>query len=122
MRVVNVGDVDRVRLEKGDARGVWVRYLIGEEHGAGRFYLRLYEVEPGGRTPLDRHVYEHEVYILSGVGALLYEENGVRKTRLVKEGDAIFIGSNEMHQFINTGEENLVFLCVRGSEKLYSEK
>jgi len=122
VRVVNVGDVDRVRLEKGDARGVWVRYLIGEEHGAGRFYLRLYEVEPGGRTPLDRHVYEHEVYILSGVGALLYEENGVRKTRLVKEGDAIFIGSNEMHQFINTGEEKLVFLCVRGSEKLYNEK
>ena len=120
--VANVKDVDTVRLDKGDAKGVWVKYLVGEEHGAGRFYLRLYEVEPGGRTPLDRHVYEHEVYVLSGVGALLYEENGVRRTREVKAGDAIFIASNELHQFINVGDENLVFLCVRGSEKIYEEK
>ncbi|HID05345.1 MAG TPA: cupin domain-containing protein [Candidatus Caldiarchaeum subterraneum] len=120
--VVNVGDVGRVRLEKGEAEGVWVRYLVGEEQGAGRFYLRLYEVEPGGRTPLDRHVYEHEVYILQGVAALLYEENGMRRTREVKQGDVIFIASDEMHQFINIGEDKLVFLCVRGAERIYGEK
>ena len=52
MYVVNVGDVEARRLEKGDAIGVWVKYLVGEEHGSERFYLRLYEVERGGKTPL----------------------------------------------------------------------
>ena len=120
--VANVKDVNTVRLEKGDAKGVWVKYLVGEEHGAGRYYLRLYEVEPGGRTPLDRHVYEHEVYVLSGVGALLYEEDGVRRTREVRQGDVIYIGSNELHQFINVGDDKFVFLCVRGAERLYENK
>ncbi|MDJ0270218.1 MAG: cupin domain-containing protein [Aigarchaeota archaeon] len=122
MYVVNVGDVEFKELEKGDAVGVRVKYLVGEEHGAKNFYLRLYEVDKGGKTPLDRHIYEHEVYIAKGVATLVYEQDGVRKTRVVKEGDTIYIGSNELHQFINIGDDKLVFLCVRGAEKIYEEK
>ena len=40
---------------------------------------------------------------------------------MVKEGDVIFIGSNELHQFINIGDDKLVFLCVRGAEKIYQK-
>jgi len=119
MYIVNAAHVEAKELRKGEATGVRVRSLVGEEHGAKKFYLRLYEIDKGGKTPLDRHPYEHEVYITKGISALVHEEDGIIKTRVLNEGDAVFIGSNELHQFINIGDEKLEFLCVKGAENLY---
>ena len=43
-----------------------VKYLIGRTDGAQKFFLRHYTVESGGYALLDRHPYEHQVYILEG--------------------------------------------------------
>ncbi len=101
-------------LTKGDGRATKVRYLIDERQGADNFYLRVYEVGPGGQTPYDQHPHEHEVFVLKGRAKLLTRENNVTVEQEVREGDAIFIPSNEVHQFLNEGAEVFRMICVRG--------
>ena len=111
MYIVNSRNVKPYPLK--NCRGVWVRYLLHAGVGAKRIQLRLFTIEPGFSTPLERHEHEHEVYVLRGVGVLRGEEGEVE----VKPGDAIFIASNELHQFVNTGEEPLEFLCTKETDK-----
>lgn len=89
-------------------RGVKVRWLITEETGARNFAMRLFEVEPGGYSPLHSHPWEHEIFILEGEGIAIGEDGA----RPLKEGDVIFIPPGERHQLKNTGEEKLMFLCL----------
>lgn len=107
MYVVNASSVRAYRLGRG--RGVIVRYLLHAGVGAKNLQLRLFTVEPGGYTPLERHEHEHEVYVLRGRLLLRGEDKEVT----VAPGDAIFIASMEPHQFSNLGEEPAEFLCTK---------
>jgi quercetin dioxygenase-like cupin family protein len=120
LSLVSLKDVKGEPLTKGNARGTWVKPLIDQRHGATKFYLRVYEVEPGGQTPYDQHPYEHEVFVLKGRAHLLTVVDGVPVMQEVKEGDAVFIASNQVHQFLNTGQELFQMLCVKGAEHLYT--
>lgn len=115
---VNRSAVPIEDLGKG-ADKVKVQYLIDERHGSDRFALRIYTVEKGGHTPLDEHEYEHHVYVLSGQGLLRETRNNSLAARRLSEGDALFVPSNAVHQFINERAEPFIFLCVKGNPKLY---
>ncbi len=118
--MVNKASVPVEELGKKGAEKVKVQYLIDERHGSERFALRVYTVEKGGHTPLDQHEYEHHVYVLSGKGLVREERNNSLVVRNLGEGDALFIPSMAVHQFINEHDEPFVFLCVKGNPKLYS--
>lgn len=90
------------------AMGVKVRWLITEETGAPNFAMRQFLVEPGGSTPRHAHPWEHEAFILSGSGVVLGEDG----EKHFKPGDVIFVPPDEEHQFRNTGDEELRFLCL----------
>jgi len=122
VHLVNIDDVEEELLTKGNAKGTKVKYLIDERHGANNFFLRVYEIEPGGQTPYDQHPYEHEVFILKGRGSLLTVENGIPRMREVKEGDVIFVASNQVHQFLNSTETPFQMLCLKGAEHLYQPR
>lgn len=122
VKIVKVNDVAEEELKKGSAKGTKVRYLIDQRHGANNFFLRIYSVEPGGQTPYDKHPYEHEVFVLKGKATLLTINDGIPEMIEVNEGDAIYIASNEVHQFINTSDEVFTMLCLKGSEHLYGQK
>jgi len=62
----------------------------------------------GGVIPLHTHQWEHEVYFLSGKGALLAESGETP----VKAGDAAFVDGTKEHGFRNTGDREFVFLCM----------
>jgi quercetin dioxygenase-like cupin family protein len=117
--VVNSNAVASEDLAKTGAERVKVRYLIDERHRSNRFALRQYTVEKGGHTPLDQHLHEHHVYVLTGRGLLRESKDGPA-LREVREGDVIFVPSNGVHQFINERDEPFVFLCAKGNPKLYS--
>jgi len=93
----------------GAGKGVTVKYLLHAGVGARRIQLRLFTVEPRGYTPQERHEHEHEVYVLRG-NLLLKGED---KEMTVGPGDAIFIASMELHQFMNLSEEPAEFLCTK---------
>jgi len=90
------------------AVGVKVRWLITKKTGAPNFAMRLFEMEPGGSTPRHAHNWEHEAFILSGRGEVLVEEG----EKSFGPEDVVFVPSGEEHQFRNTGDETVRFLCM----------
>lgn len=91
-----------------ETKGVTVRWLISREDGAPNYFMRFFEIAPGGYSPLHRHPWEHEVYILSGEGEVFGEEGVVP----FRPGDAVFVPGEELHQFRNTSQEPLHFICT----------
>jgi quercetin dioxygenase-like cupin family protein len=85
-----------------------VRWLITKDMGARNFAMRLFEMQPGGNSPLHSHDWEHEVFVLEGEGTVL----GGSEERQFKPGDAVFVPPNERHQFRNTGKKPVKFLCL----------
>jgi quercetin dioxygenase-like cupin family protein len=90
------------------AKEIGIRWLITERDGAPNFAMRVIEVAPGGHSPYHQHPWEHEVFILEGAGTLVQEE---KETRFSK-GDVIFVPPDEWHQFKNTSQDNLEFICL----------
>jgi quercetin dioxygenase-like cupin family protein len=89
-------------------KGVTIRWLWASTDGAPTFALRLLEVEPGAATFRHAHPYEHEVYVLSG-RAVAHSETGEFE---LGAGSTALVMPNEIHQFINRGDETLRFLCA----------
>ena len=107
-----VTSINRVRdcgFNVKGACGVKVKYLLHEGAGAKRLQLRLFSIDVGGYTSLEKHKHEHEVFILRGEALV----RGGDTETIVKEGKVIFIPSWEEHQFRNTGKEKLQFLCTK---------
>ena len=105
---VHYTDVElEVPAEEG-VKDVGIRWLISEKDGAKNFAMRLFEIKPGGNTPLHQHDWEHEIFILEGEGVARDKEN----EKPVKQGDVLFVPPMEWHQFINTGEEKMKIICL----------
>ena len=109
MYVTSVDNVEECEMKLKGALGVKVKYLLHKGVGAEKLQLRLFTIDVGGYTPLERHKHEHEVFILRGKALVSGEET---KT-VVTAGDVVFIPSNEQHQFKNIGNEKLRFLCTK---------
>jgi len=95
-------------VETEGAEGVKVRLLIHEAEKAPHFYMRMFEVAPGGCTPKHSHPWEHEVYVLSGRGVVF---DG-KAELLIGPGHCLLIPGGDEHQYRNTGTEPLTFLCL----------
>ena len=108
MKHVHYTDVE---LEEPDEEGIKdlkIRWLISKKDGAGNFAMRLFEIKPGGHSPLHQHDWEHEVFLLDGDGV----RRDKNSEKPVKQGDVFFIPPMEWHQFANTGKETMKFLCL----------
>ena len=109
MRVFDYRDVPLEPVDMEGCSGVRVRWLLRTEHGAERFWMRVFEVEPGGFTPYHKHPWEHEVFVLEGEGVVVGEGG---REEPIKPGTVVFIPPDEVHQFKNTGEKTLKFICL----------
>jgi quercetin dioxygenase-like cupin family protein len=101
-------DVETIIPNESGISGVKMRRVIAEKEGAKNFVMRVFEIEPEGNTPLHKHDWEHEVFILSGIGTVV-SPSGESK---VKKGDVIFVPGGEEHQFMNSGKDTLEFICL----------
>jgi quercetin dioxygenase-like cupin family protein len=101
-------DVRQAIVDDPGSKGVRIRVVISKDDGAGNFIMRVFEVEPGGYTPRHKHDWEHEVFVLAGKGTAVSEAG----EHEIKKGDVIFIPPNEEHQFKNTGQDILEFICL----------
>ena len=108
MKVKHSTDVEEKKVNMEGAEGCSVRWLVDDNDGAPNFAMRQFAVEPGGHTPKHSHPYEHEVYVLEGNGAVM--EGDLR--RPLKAGDFVYVAPDEVHQFHNTGEVPMKFLCM----------
>jgi quercetin dioxygenase-like cupin family protein len=108
MKHVHYSEVELETPSEKGVRDTKLRWLISKKDGAENFAMRLFEVKPGGNTPLHQHDWEHEVFILEGKGDARNKEKSIS----FKPGDIFFVKPMEWHQFVNTGEETLKFLCL----------
>ena len=73
-----------------------------------RYSLAVARVEPGGTTFLHRLETSEVYYILEGGG----EMNIDGERRDVGAGDAVYIPPGAAQQITNTGDGELVFVCI----------
>ena len=88
--------------------GVTVRWVIDEKDGAPYFAMRVFDVAPGHATPFHPHWFEHEVFVLAGHGVLRSEDG---ETPL-EPGSVAFVPGDQVHQFINKGDDVFRFICL----------
>ncbi|MHB9033571.1 MAG: cupin domain-containing protein [Anaerolineae bacterium] len=88
--------------------GVTLRWVLAKNVAAPNFHMRVIEVQPGAATEKHQHAWEHEVYVLEGTGSVLGQEG----TLPISRASCVFIAPNELHQFSNTGQTPLRFICV----------
>jgi len=105
MEIRHYTQVEAEKVGEG-AEGVSVRWVISEKMGAPNFAMRVFELEPGGHTPLHSHAWEHEVFILEGSGVV----RAAAEERNFVAGDAIYVSPGEEHQFV-AAEQPVRFIC-----------
>ncbi|MCU0236057.1 MAG: cupin domain-containing protein [Acidobacteria bacterium] len=108
MIVKTYTDVAAEKVTMAGAENVTIRWLLGKDSPAPNFYLRLFEVQPGGHSPFHAHPSEHEIFILEGRGRI----NAKAARHDVEAGSFALVEPNEEHQFENTGDGVLKFLCL----------
>jgi len=108
MKVQSSAKITRKAVEMDGAKDVSIRWLISKDDGAPNFAMRLFEVQPGGHTPLHTHPHEHEVFVLEGRG--IATDKG--RDRPIGPEDVIFVPGGAEHNFRNTGDSVLRFLCL----------
>ena len=88
--------------------GVTVQRFVSRRDESNKVELRYFEIEPGASSNHEQHNYEHAVLVLRGRGTIRLGEDVFP----VQFGDAVFVGSDEIHQFRATEDELLGFLCT----------
>ena len=108
MKIEKSSNVASNPVELEGAKDVGLRWLISKDDGADNFVMRMFELKPGGYTPLHVHPHEHEVFVVEGEGIFVYEG----KEHKFCTDYVIFVPGNKEHRFKNTGHSILRFLCL----------
>ncbi len=122
MLIVNFSGKDFEDFSERGAKNTLRKTIVSEGDGSRMCRLRYYSIQPGGQTPYDIHDYEHIVIVVGGRGTILSKEGGMPVMHQIRSNDVVYIRSGEPHQFINTGEKPLEFLCFSTSQHLYSQE
>jgi len=108
MKQVHYTEVELETPEEKGLKDVKVRWVISKKDGANNFAMRVFEIQPGGYTPLHQHDWEHEVFVLEGSGVTKDKQ----KEKSFKQGDVFFIKPMEWHQFYNNSNKILKIICL----------
>jgi quercetin dioxygenase-like cupin family protein len=108
MKLLNYRQIAPRNFDTNAMKGVAGRVVIGKQDGAENYFMRIFEIMPGGFTPKHTHDWEHEIFIHSGKGEVYADGNW----HPVAADDSIFIPANEEHQLRNNGRDVFIFLCL----------
>lgn len=88
--------------------GVTVRRFVSRQDESNNMELRYFELEPGATSNFESHNYEHAVLVLRGRGSIRLGD----QVHPIQFGDAIFVESDQIHQFRAAEKEALGFMCA----------
>lgn len=108
MKVEKSSNISKCAVELDGAKDVEIRLLISKTDGAENFEMRMFELQPGGYTPLHTHPHEHEVFVIEGQGVFVCEG----QEHEFSAEYVIFVPPNKEHRFKNTGNSLLRMLCI----------
>ena len=108
MKHISYSEVEPEIPDVDGIKDLTIRWLITKDDGAKNFAMRLFEVAPGGYSPWHQHEIEHEMFVVEGHGVAKSENGDIE----FSTGDVFFIKPWEWHNFSNTGDKPLKFLCL----------
>jgi len=108
MKIEKSSNIAKRTVEAKGAKDVEIRWLISKEDGAENFAMRLFEIKPGGCTPLHTHPHEHEIFAVEGEGVFVYEGEEYEFSR----DYVIFVPGGKEHRFKNRGDSVLRLVCL----------
>lgn len=100
--------INSQKVEHPEAKNALMKVLISPHEGWEGHVMRIFELEEGGYTPKHTHDWPHINYILEGSGTLFLDG----KENEIEAGSYAYVPSNELHQFKNTGNGTLRFICI----------
>lgn len=108
MKIAHLTEIPAEPVDMDGAKNCKVQLAVTPRDGAPNFAMRIFDVAPGGHTPLHHHPYEHEIYVMQGRGSIWREGQEVP----LKPGDVLYVPADETHQFKNAGGEAFKFMCL----------
>jgi len=108
MKHVHYTEVELETPKEEGIKDLKVRWVISKKDGAKNFAMRVFEIQPGGNTPLHQHDWEHEIFVLEGNGIAKDKEN----EKNVKQGDVLYVPPMEWHQFVNNTDKMMKIICL----------
>jgi quercetin dioxygenase-like cupin family protein len=108
MKITRLNACETTPVNMEGIKGVVKQVPIGKADGAPNFSIRVFTLEPGGHTPHHAHESEHLNYILEGNGVALEGDT----PHPIRQGDYLLVKPHEVHQYRNTGDTPLVFMCM----------
>lgn len=108
MAIGHLDDLMGTIMNSPEVKEASMKVLITPEDGWEGNYMRVVELGVGGYSPKHTHDWPHINYIIEGEGSLFL--NGVENP--IKAGSYAFVPSNELHQFSNTSDVKLKFICI----------
>ena len=85
-----------------------IRVLINDVNDNAPVYnLRMIEIGVNGHTPDHSHPYEHENFVVEGDGQVMIDGDWYD----IHQGDVVLVPAGIRHQYRNTGQSTLKFLC-----------
>ncbi len=108
MKITRLEACESVPIDMQGVLGATKQVPIGKGDGVPNFSIRVFTLEPGGHTPHHEHDSEHLNYILEGAGELMEGD----QPRQINQGDYILVKPHERHQYRNTGDVPLKFMCM----------
>jgi quercetin dioxygenase-like cupin family protein len=108
MKITRLENCEKTPVRIDGALDAFRQVPVGRADGSENIAFRVFTVKPGGHTPHHAHESEHLNYIIGGEGEVMDGET----TRPVRQGDFVFVEPDKLHQYRNTGDEPLVFICA----------
>lgn len=103
---------EAVKIEGLDCDNVVGKLLVSPKMGWEDYSMREFILGKDCYTPNHKHDWSHINYVISGEGTLMIDG----EINEIKKGSYAYVPSNAQHQFKNTGDEDLVFLCIVPAE------
>jgi quercetin dioxygenase-like cupin family protein len=107
MIVGHLKDVEKQEVQAEGCQGAGIQWLLGPKQEVPHFHMRYVTVEAGGAIPLHSHGPIHQMFIVKGQGAVLYEGGETP----IEEGSYVYMPSKKVHGTRNTGRGPLEFVC-----------
>jgi quercetin dioxygenase-like cupin family protein len=109
MKIKNINQISSEDVTMYGSTGTSIQWIWSKDDDVPNFFLRRFIITPKNQIGLHSHQEEHEIFILAGEGEVFNDSGELFR---VKPEDSLYVPPNEAHGYRNTGNVDLVFLCI----------